>query len=77
VQLVGRVRDLVEGRVDEHADELHAAAQRRGDSRRDGRIGGARRMRPEDEADRPRAELDGQLGVLVPGHPAELDARHA
>ena len=37
--------DLVERRVDEHADELDPAAQRRGDPGRDGRIGGARGTR--------------------------------
>ena len=43
----------------------------------DGGVGRARRARPEDEAERPRAELDGELGVLEAGDAADLDARHA
>ena len=43
----------------------------------DGRVGRARRARPEDEAERPRTELDGELGVLGTGDAADLDARHA
>ena len=77
VQLLGGLRDLVERRVDEHADQLDAAAQRGRDARGDGRVGRARRVRPEDEAERPRTELDRELGVLGPGDAADLDARHA
>ncbi len=74
VEGVGGVRDLVEARVDEHADRLDPAPQRRGDAGRDGGIGGPRRAVPEDEADRPRAELDGELGVLGACDAADLDA---
>ena len=77
VQRLRGLGDLVEARVDEHADELGAAPQRLRDAGGVRRIRGARRGRPEDEAERPRAELDGELGVLGTGDAADLDARHA
>ena len=73
---VGEPRDLVERLVDEDADELGAPAQRAGDPGGHGRVGGAGRARPQDEAERPGPELDGQLGVLGARDAADLDPGH-
>ena len=47
------------------------------DARRHRRLDVALGARPEDEADRPGAQLDGELGVLGAGDAADLDAGHA
>ncbi len=47
--------------VDEHADDLGAAAQRGRDLGRVVELAPARRVRPEDQPDRPRAGLDREL----------------
>ncbi len=56
--------DLAERRVDEHAAQLDAAAQRRGDLRRLRRRAAARAALVEDHPERPSAELCRELGVL-------------
>ena len=75
-QRVGGLRDLVERRVDEHADE----SRRGGAARRamPGRVVGVaargepgQRIIPTAQA----PQLDGELGVLGTGDAADLDAR--
>ena len=61
-------------RVDEHAADVGAPAQRGGDARRLGGVAGARRAGPQDAADRPGAGVDRQLRVVERGDAAELDA---
>ena len=70
---VGGLRQLIERRVDEHADDLGAALQRGGDLAGDLKLTRPRRPRPEDHADRPRAGGHGALGVAEIRDAAELD----
>jgi len=72
---VGDLGHLVERRVDEHAAHLGLAAQRRGDALGRGQIAAPRRAGEQDHPERPRPGLDGVLGVVEGGDPAELDAR--
>ena len=66
--------DLVERRVDEHAADLDLAAQRARDQLGLVQLARARRSGPEDQPDRPGADLDGALGVVEAGDAADLHA---
>jgi hypothetical protein len=73
---VGRRGDLVERRVHEHAGQLDAPVELRADGLR--LLHGARPRAPwpEDHAERPRAQLDGLVGVLQRRQSADLHAGH-
>ena len=64
---IGQLADLLQGRVDEHADDLGGATD--GGGKLDRAVGydRARRLRPQDHADRPGAERHRELGVLRRG----------
>jgi hypothetical protein len=68
--------DMLERRVDEHARDLDPAPERRRDLGGCIELAPARRARPEDQPDRPRARVDGETRVFKRGDPAELDLRH-
>ena len=68
-------RDLLERRVDEHAGELDAAAQRGADRSGLAERAAARERRVEDHPDRPGAELGGEHRVLEARDTADLHAR--
>ena len=67
--------DPLQRRVDEHAAQLHPAAQRARDPQRLRLRAAAGAVLVEDHAHRPRPQLDRQLGVLEAGDAADLHAR--
>ena len=74
VERLGRLHDVLQRRVDEHADELRAAFADAGDLGGRGHLDPARGLRVEDQPDRPGARLERALGIGPTGEAAELDA---
>ena len=72
---LAQLDDVAQGRVDEDAAELDAAAQARDDPLRLGQRAAAGAAVVEDHAQRPRPELDRQLGVGEVGDAADLHSR--
>ena len=70
-----RAVDLLQARVDEHADEVDRAPQRVTDHLRLVEVAAPRRAVPEDHPQRPGAGLGGAVGVFDGRDPAVLDAR--
>ena len=76
-QLVAIALDLLERGVDEHPAQLGSPAQRSDDPPRLGERAASRARGREDHADRPRAELHRELGVVQVGDAADLHPRLA
>jgi hypothetical protein len=74
---LGRVRNLIERSVDEHARDLDLPAQLGADLGGDVQVAAARAVGGEDQSDRPRLELDRSAGVLESCDSADLDPGHA
>src|SRR3954454_4923065 len=70
-------RDLVEGGVHEHTDDLGLSPELGADRRSLVGLAGPRTAGPEDEANRPGTGLSGQARVLDRGYAANLDSGHS